>query len=412
MKKKYKIIVFLIILAAIILTLIYTFAKPIDIETVVIKKENYIQSIEQTATVKSKGSFDISSPIGGRVINSLPANTKVNKGDLLLEVDSSEFALKIGELNSQKMANLAQLSVNSPTLYQSKLSEIDISLQQLEIQKQDAMKNLERTKALFDSGAVPQKQFEDAQLTLTSIENNIKMQEERKNLLFESSKPKEGLSDLYRSNNAAIDQNIKLLQKKITDSSIKSPISGIITYSAAKEGEIIPPGQVVMSVATSGDLEVVAMVLADEAVSLKVGDEVIITQKTLAEDLTGKGRISEIANFAQDSSSALGISEKRVEIKIEITEKGSLKIASNYEVDIQIITFKADNVLSVPNTALFKYEDSDAVFVVRDKKLEIQKVEKGPSNSSKTLIKSGLQEDDEIVVIPDTKGVKEGARAR
>lgn len=412
MKKKYKIIVFLIILAAIILTLIYTFAKPIDIETVVIKKENYIQSIEQTATVKSKGSFDISSPIGGRVINSLPANTKVNKGDLLLEVDSSEFALKIGELNAQKMANLAQLSVNSPTLYQSKLSEIDISLQQLEIQKQDAMKNLERTKALFDSGAVPQKQFEDAQLTLTSIENNIKMQEERKNLLFESSKPKEGLSDLYRSNNAAIDQNIKLLQKKITDSSIKSPISGIITYSAAKEGEIIPPGQVVMSVATSGDLEVVAMVLADEAVSLKVGDEVIITQKTLAEDLTGKGRISEIANFAQDSSSALGISEKRVEIKIEITEKGSLKIASNYEVDIQIITFKADNVLSVPNTALFKYEDSDAVFVVRDKKLEIQKVEKGPSNSSKTLIKSGLQEDDEIVVIPDTKGVKEGARAR
>lgn len=412
MKPKYKKIFFVVLALIILIVLFLYFGKRAEVQVYTAVKQKFEDIVEETGTVKSSGEFQASPIVGGKVLYAAKENQSVKKGDKLFELDTKEYRLKIEELNAQKKGNLAQIDANTPQLYESQVKEAKLGISQTQAELEDAGKNLERSKSLFENGAISKKDLEDARLAYDSLENKLDAGKEKLNLLYESAKPKKGVSEVYTSANEQIDKNIQLLQKQISDASIYSPIDGIVVKSLYKKGESAAPGQPAVIVSSDKAIEIQAMVLTDEVVNVKPGDFARIIQKTSGDDLTGKGEVIKINDYAEDTVSTLGIGEKRVKVTIGVTDAGSLKLASNYEADVEIVTFKKENALVCPNTALFKSGDGDSVFIVKSGRAKSVPVETGLEGKEYTLIKSGINEGDKIIKISDAPGVKNGARVK
>ena len=65
----------------------------------------------------------------------------------------------------------------------------------------------------------------------------------------------------------------------------------------------------------------------------------------------------------------------------------------------------------MPKTAVFPYNDGDALWVVRRGKLQIQPIKKGFENDTEIAVTEGLKEGDLVVLDPQAEGLKEGKRA-
>lgn len=412
MKNKYKIILLTVLVIVIGIVIYYTVSMRVPVDVINIKRADFINEIEQIGVIKSENSVDISSKIGGEVLFAIPENTKVNEGDLILEVDSSEFQIKIDELNAQKQSNEAQKKMNTPELYDSQISQLETAIAQSELEEKNAQVDYENGKILYENGAISKKDLDSLELRLNSIKNKLKSDRDSLNLLYETSKPKEGMNEFYDSNNEAIDENIKLLNKKIQDSHIYAPFSGLITRNSAKVGEIIQPMTPVISISGDGKLIVESMILTDDVVSIETGDDCEIVQKTSTGDLKGRATIFEVESFANDISSTLGVNEKRVKIKCEIVDMGDLKINDNYEVDLNIIVSKEENAIYVPKTAIFKMGENDALFVVENGRAKIREVVTGQENDTDIVIKEGLDENEKVIRVSDTVKLKNGSNIK
>lgn len=412
MKKKYKIILLILVVIAVLCVIVFTNNKKVSAEVVEIKRSTFLNEIKHTGIVKSEDSYDISSKIGGEVINTVAENTYVNKGDLILEVDSSEFSIKINELNAQKSSNNAQKKMNTPELYKSQITKLETAISQSELEEKNALKDYENGKVLYENGAISKNDLDNLELKLNSIRNKLTSDRESLNLLYETNKPKDGMTEFYDSNNMALDENIKLLNKKIADSKIYAPFSGIITKNLAKKGEIISPMTPVIKLSDSMNFVIESMVLVDDVVSVDIGSSVNIVQKATTGDLEGKGEVISIDSFANDVSSSLGINEKRVKVKVAITDMGSLDIKENYEVDVNIVISRIENAIYVPKTAIFKVDDSNSVFVVENGKAVIRKVVTGQENDMEIEVKEGLEEGVKVVKISSLEGLEEGVKVK
>jgi HlyD family secretion protein len=78
--------------------------------------------------------------------------------------------------------------------------------------------------------------------------------------------------------------------------------------------------------------------------------------------------------------------------------------------DIQFTTQTKEDCFIVPKTALFPYQEGDALWVVRNNKAEVQKVTKSLENDREVVITKGLNIGDQVILNPQLEGLKEGIK--
>ena len=79
--------------------------------------------------------------------------------------------------------------------------------------------------------------------------------------------------------------------------------------------------------------------------------------------------------------------------------------------DVRIITAEREQVLLVPDTAIFEYEGKEQVFVVEKGKAVLREVVKGLEGDSFVEIKDGLKEGEIILAKPDNN-IREGLKIK
>ncbi|MBC7326389.1 MAG: efflux RND transporter periplasmic adaptor subunit, partial [Moorella sp. (in: Bacteria)] len=107
--------------------------------------------------------------------------------------------------------------------------------------------------------------------------------------------------------------------------------------------------------------------------------------------------------------SALGLVERRV--KVTIQPEGNLpELRPGYTLDVEFSVLEQHDKLAVPKTCLFPYEDGEALWVVRDGRAQIQKIEKGMETDELIVIEQGLQPGDIVIKNPHLEGLEVGKR--
>jgi HlyD family secretion protein len=106
--------------------------------------------------------------------------------------------------------------------------------------------------------------------------------------------------------------------------------------------------------------------------------------------------------------SALGVEEKRVDVIADFIDSKP-SFGDNFRVDTHVVVWQGNDVLSIPNSALFRSGDDWMVFVVESGRAYLRKVAIGHRSRTDTEITEGISEGEAVIVHPPN-GLADGAR--
>ena len=176
---------------------------------------------------------------------------------------------------------------------------------------------------------------------------------------------------------------------------------------------MVEAGTPLLEIGDPTELEIVTDLLSKDAVTTSVGDEVLV------EDWGGNsvlsGVVKRVEPFGFTKVSTLGIEEQRVNVIIDLTDppESWQRLGHGYRVDVRIIIWRADSVLRVPLSALFRQGEDWAVFAVVDGYAETRRIEVDHINDRYAQVVGGLAEGDQIIEHPSDRisdGVRVSAR--
>ncbi|MGE0444279.1 MAG: efflux RND transporter periplasmic adaptor subunit [Vicinamibacterales bacterium] len=190
---------------------------------------------------------------------------------------------------------------------------------------------------------------------------------------------------------------------------IVSPADGVVLRRLRESEAVVPAGDALIEIGDPRTLEVVSDLLSTDAVRVAGGAPVLIEQWGGPHPLTARVRRVEPSGFMKVS--ALGVEEQRVNVVIDFADPAaaSLQLGDGYRVEVRVITWEADDVLTLPVGSLFRQGEGWATFVVEGGRARLQSVEIGQRNESLVEVLGGVAAGQRVVLHPpDT--LADGAR--
>jgi membrane fusion protein (multidrug efflux system) len=209
---------------------------------------------------------NVSVKIMGRLV-SLHADEgdMVRKGELLAEIDSSDFLAQRNQALAQRslsQANLAQAEV--------KYASDQKSLRVLEINLERASDDLARAKNQAEGGVITPEQFDHSNKAYETAA--AQLDAARSQLLVSKS--------MIASASAALASSgaqVKVLDSQMKNFRLYAPADGIIARRWLLSGDIIQPGQSLFTITLSKDLWVSAFLEETKIAEIKNGQDVRIS---------------------------------------------------------------------------------------------------------------------------------------
>ncbi|MGD9919366.1 MAG: efflux RND transporter periplasmic adaptor subunit [Paenirhodobacter sp.] len=190
---------------------------------------------------------------------------------------------------------------------------------------------------------------------------------------------------------------------------ITAPASGTVLTIADTSARLVQAGEELMTIGDLGDLEIETDLLSSDAVQVAPGARAHIERWGGPGVLEATVRRIEPAAFTR--TSALGIEEQRVHLRLDFTSPPEARagLGERFRVYTRIVTWAGENVLTVPQSALFRQGEGWAVFRIVSGRAVATPVEIGHSNARLAEVISGISEGDLLVAWPGSR-VSDGTR--
>jgi Multidrug resistance efflux pump len=337
----------------------------------------------------------------------------VHKGQELFAMSTSDLDFQLEGLKAQLASIEGQRLQNDKGPDPAQIAQQKLIIEQAEKDTQTAQLNLTRMKTLADAGSISKAQLEEAQAAADKAVNYLDQQNEGLKLIYEQNQVSPGTEQYYDSQEKVIQAQIDQLEDKKSRAVEVSSQDGIVKDLSLKEGNVIPLGQQVMTVYGNKGYKVESFVLASDAMDIKAGSAVQIVQETSTGNRQFTGKVETIDSSAVEKVSPLGLKENRVKVTILFADNSPTSgIVLGGTVDVKYTSVEVPGKLLVPKTALFPYQQGDAVWVLQQGIAKLQPVKTGLDNNSDVIIEQGLSNGDTILVDPNVPNLQEGKRVK
>ncbi|MDO7786720.1 HlyD family secretion protein [Desulforamulus aquiferis] len=201
-------------------------------------------------------------------------------------------------------------------------AQVNIALAGLEKAKADYLRGEE----LLKEGAMTTDQFEKLSTELTIKESQLEAAQAKLNLLQSGSRP-----EAIRAATIEMERTkavLKASEALLEDTKIYSPFDGTVLAKNREEGEFVPAGASVVSLANLKDMWIKVYVPTDDLPKVKLGQQVSFTVS--GSDASFQGTIEEIATQGEFTPKTIQTKKERTNIvygvKIRIDDQqGILK---------------------------------------------------------------------------------------
>lgn len=353
MKKTFKILGIVLVVALFVGTFVFLYQKSRPkaqhFEVIEVKRADIRRSTIVTGTIEPRVEVDVKPQISGIVAEIFKeAGQTVQKGELIARI---KVVPDMAQLNSaENRVKLAQLS------------------------SQQALRDFERTKTLYDQKLVSAEEFEKAQLALRQQREELANAKDALKIV------KEGVSNSMAGNSTTL---------------VRSTIDGTILDIPVKVGNSVTmsntfnDGTTIATVANMNDLLFKGNIDETEVAKLRKGMELAITVGALT-DVRLAARLEFIAPKVSS-----GTTGNQFEIKGALLQSKGVTLRAGYSTNAEIILDARSQVLSLPESAV-KFEGGKAVVYVQtgDKDantFERRVVQTGLSDGVNIEIRSGLR---------------------
>lgn len=316
--------------------------KGIEADIVTVERGLIQRVIKETGTIESDNSVIVTSAFAGEIANvAVSEGDYVNAGDLLLSGDENIVRLELKSLKAQ-------------------YSGLEASF----LETQDMVK---KKKELYEQGALSRQEY-DFSITLR----------------------RESAAQL-----SSLKYAMESLSESIKNYEVTAPINGTITEVYVKKGGYAPIGASLFEISDLDSLHIRADLIAYEANEVEAGNEVCIYQGKRGESLPLRGIVRSIDKKAKEEVSGLGVVNKRVSVEIQVEAASNLRLGSDAEAEITV--YKKNNVLCIPNSAVFEMDKNRYVFALEGNVARIRKIKTGLEGNDLVEITSGLSEGERVI---------------
>ena len=292
----------------------------------------------------------------------------VTRGELVLEIEDDAF---VSEVERSAAA--------------VRLQRVDIARKQLHIAYLESRRA--RDKSLFDNGLL-----DEAALETISHQLSIAVVD------LESSR------ELLAQKEAALKKAGELLEKSL----VFSPIDGVVTSVSINVGETAIAsttnvrGSHLMTIADPSHLMTEVQVDEADIANVSLGQKAWVTAIAWPEKpLTGS-----VVSVAGSARIVSGRSSASFAVRIRIDDSRGIELRPGMSCRAEIFTDEAEEVLALPLSATLSERDvsnrvdETYVFVFRDGTAVKQQIEGGISDDENIEVRSGLRQEDAVIVGP------------
>ncbi len=404
-KKSLKWVAIAAAVAAAVAAYIYESTKPLEVESYKIQKVDIRDSFTEDGIVKSSYEDDIYSYMGGEIQDlNIKEGQRIKKGNLIVSIDTSELRHNIDQLEGQLRSISGQQNAETQT-GKSEMIEIQrLAVENAKKEYEDALDGYEKGVMLYEQEAISQEGFEDLKKNMEIAENVMNQQIQSLSALEKGYDDPSAMPLYFQGQKESVMSQIELLKYRIGKSKIYASKEGIIKSVNVDEKQYIMPGESIATLMGDAGLEIKSRVLAEDVVDLKPGMQVEAVLEHDPDDFVFEGRIRSINPYATESVSAIGLVERRVDVNIEILGN-ALVLKPGYTVDVEFLKRSQEGAIAVPKRAIFKYKEEDSIWKIVSEKAVIQKVSVEYETEDYSVISSGLEEGDVVILNHKTEGL-------
>jgi HlyD family secretion protein len=336
-------LVILIIIAAIIAKSAGLIGQPkeTEVELAEVGSHTIVEKVNASGMIQPETEVKISPDVPGEIIElHVEEGDSVTRGALLIKIrpDNFQSALARTQANfNQQRANLASA--------RSRLA-------QSEAQFSRAENDFERSEKLYKQNVISDAEYDQVRASYTVAKEELEAA--RQNV--------EASRYMVESAGATVSE----AQENLNLTSVFAPVSGTVSKLSVEQGERVVgtsqmAGTEMLRIADLGQMEVRVDVNENDIIRVGLGDTAIIDVDSYAHmKRQFKGIVTSIANTANAKASPDAVTEFEVKVRIlnssyeDLVKERNLKtpFRPGMTASVEIITNRAENVLSVPLAAV------------------------------------------------------------
>ena len=340
-----------------------------------------VQSVVATGQVITVSRAQVGSEVTGVVLERrVKEGDRVKPGDLLVVLKSDELAAQV----RQAEVALNELATNRRPQASAELASAKAQL------KQASREATRRRNA--EAGILSAEEIEQAVEAERVARNN-----------YETVRLKAAALAPGQVEEASLHEQLSVAQAQLAKTKIRATVAGTVLTRDVEPGDLVQPGHTLFTIAMDGNTEI--RVPLDERNLSRLA----LSQKATAiadayPDKPFPARINFIAPSIDPQRGT-------VEVRLSVDPVPDF-LRQDMTVSVNVETGRRDRTLAIPNDALGKVQgDQATVLLVRDSKIQRQKVKLGLRGLAMSEVISGLKVGDQVLS-DATSTLKDGTRVR
>ena len=311
---------------------------PIAVETLNVSSSTTASGFSVSGNVQPEKEVNISTRMMGYITNvNAEVGNRVSKGKVLVNISNTDL--------------------------QAKLAQVKANITQAEVGLQNAKKDFDRITTLFSQNSVTQKELDDITTHYNMAKAGVEAAKQMEN-----------------------EVNAQFAYTRIT-----APFSGTVTAKYANSGDMANPGMPLLTIAKTGQYQVVAMVPENQISNVTTGQNVSVWLKSIEKEITGK-----VDEIAVSSSNTGG----QFIVKINLDKHDEQLYAGMFTtVSFEGNPNSEQETILIPENSLFQNGGLKGVYTVGSDNVAILRwLRIGKKHGDSYEVLSGLSKGDQLIV--------------
>jgi HlyD family secretion protein len=380
----------------VVIALVYSLSpQPVLVEQSEVTESSLLVTIREEGITRVKDRYVISAPVSGYMQRvNLEVGDRIEQGETLTELEP----LRSDVLDPRRRAEAEARVAAARSALLSAQENAEAAKSDAEL----ALTEYNRKEPLAETGAISQEELSLSRSSLQRAQAILRSSEFAVDVAqYELDAASTALQYSAAQNDSGV------LKERVP---ILSPVYGSILRRYRESEGVVSAGEALLEVGDPAALEVAVDALSADAANIHAGMEVNLSNWG-GPPLDALVRLVEPVGFTKIS--ALGVEEQRVWVILDIVspqeEWGTL--GDGYRVEAEFLLWQEQQVLQVPASSLFRYEDRWAVYRIEENRAHLTAVNVGQRNGLQAQILSGLSPGQRVVSYPDSELV-DGSRVR